>query len=133
MTARILCAAAAALLWIAAAHAQVGAPDASSAGVFVQSPEPEITGGVQAASEHLPTLTQREREIARRHARGRSVKPVDVEIEIGELLPEMELHSFSEAVQRKAPALRGYRYFVIEDEVVLVDPEGPRIVDVIDE
>jgi hypothetical protein len=131
MTSRIICAAAVALFMSTAASvAQTGPGMLAGHAVEV---EPEVTSGLQAASEQPFALTAREREIIRRHARERSVKPADVEIEIGELLPEMELHSFSDAVQRKVPAVRAYRYFVIDDELVLVDPEGLRIVDVIDE
>lgn len=132
MTPRIICAAAVALFMSTAASVAQTGPGTLVGHAPVEA-EPEVTSGLQAASEQPFALTAREREIIRRHARERSVKPADVEIEIGELLPEMELHSFSDAVQRKVPAVRAYRYFVIDDELVLVDPEGLRIVDVIDE
>lgn len=90
-------------------------------------------GRAPMPSEEL-TFSAQQRQIIRKYARGRPVKPVEVELEIGEILPEqMQLFQFHDKVVRHLPALRDYRYFIIEDEIVLVDPRDNRIVEVLDE
>jgi hypothetical protein len=89
--------------------------------------------GRAALSEGL-NLSAQQRQIIRKYARGRPVKPVEVELEIGELLPEdMPLFRFHDKVVRHLPVLQDYRYFAIEGEIVLVDPRSNRIVGVLDE
>lgn len=106
--------------------AQVSAQDGTPASTQVND------GNTTAKAEF--NFSQKQIEIIRRYARGRLVKPADVELEIGEILPDdMEFHSLPEKIERHVPALRGYRYFVIEDEIVLVDPLENRIVEILDD
>ncbi|MEJ1161423.1 DUF1236 domain-containing protein [Prosthecomicrobium sp. N25] len=55
-------------------------------------------------------------------------------INVGTSVPrgEIELHSVPETIVSIVPQYRGYRYFVVEDEIVIVEPSSYRIVEVID-
>lgn len=62
------------------------------------------------------------------------VAPPPVELRVGvPVPPAVELRTFPEEVYVEAPPIRGYRYFHVEDQVVLVDPETREIVDIIDD
>ena len=54
-----------------------------------------------------------------------------LEVIVGEPAPTVELHPLPADVLGEAPAARPYRYTVLADEVVLVDPRTLRVVDVI--
>lgn len=90
------------------------------------------TTGSKPRGERL-TLTSAQREIVRRHATRRGERAADVELSVGAVIPSsVELYSLPEEVYVEVPELRRYRYVVIEDEVVLVDPDEHRIVEVIE-
>ncbi len=57
----------------------------------------------------------------------------DVRLSVGEELPRtIEVRTFSDEIVREVPEIRSYRFCVKESEVVLVDPNEYRIVEVID-
>jgi hypothetical protein len=44
---------------------------------------------------------------------------------------DIELSTVSETVVSDLPELRSYRYFVVEDQVVIVEPETRRVIEII--
>ena len=51
---------------------------------------------------------------------------------VGTVIPTtVELHTVPASVVEIVPAYRGYRYFVVRDEIVIVEPGSRRIVTVI--
>ena len=90
------------------------------------------TGARPRGASHL-SLSREQREIIRKHATRRTARPSGVTVEVGERIPSsVELYTFPDDIYADVPALRTYRYFTVEDEVVLVDPEQHRIVEIID-
>jgi hypothetical protein len=66
-------------------------------------------------------------------------KPVDrtkikFNINVGTTVPrgDIELYTVPETIVSIVPQYRGYRYFVVEDEIIIVEPTSYRIVEVID-
>jgi hypothetical protein len=81
-------------------------------------------------------LTREQREAIRRGARpaarsttGSSTRRT---VTIEEEVPSsVELETFDEPVIREVPAIREYRYYRDDDDVVIVDPSGRRVLDVV--
>jgi hypothetical protein len=58
----------------------------------------------------------------------------DVNVRVGAPIPRsVELRPIPEDVYVDVPVLRRYRYMVVNDEVVLVDPETSQVVEIIRE
>ena len=55
----------------------------------------------------------------------------NLDVTVGEVVPTMELHQLPPDALAQAPTARSYRYTVLADQVVLVDPATMRAVDVI--
>jgi hypothetical protein len=90
------------------------------------------TTGSKPRGERL-SLTREQREIVRKHAKRHAARSVDVDVTVGTEFPdEVELYPLPDEVYTEVPALRSYRYVVVDDEVVLVDPDEHRIVEVIE-
>jgi hypothetical protein len=65
--------------------------------------------------------------------RVRPARPT-VEYRVGTRLPqEVELYSVPNAVAVEVPAIRRYKYMMVNDRVVLVDPVTSEVVDELDE
>ena len=63
----------------------------------------------------------------------RSVAVPDVRLSVGATLPEsVELYSVPDTYVTEVPTVRSYRYAVINDRAVLVEPGTRRVVQVID-
>jgi hypothetical protein len=63
-----------------------------------------------------------------------SVNRQDLNIELRqgiEVPDRVTLQTFPEEVWREAPELREVRYFVIQDEVVLVDPDTREVIEIL--
>jgi hypothetical protein len=96
-------------------------------------------GGSRASvkSERRVTLSRPNRDFVRKtvRTRPRVVETTGVvmhEIEVGEVLPEtVVIEEFPDAVYRRVPELRSYRYIVRDDDIYLVDRER-RVIEVID-
>jgi hypothetical protein len=57
---------------------------------------------------------------------------LNIELREGVRLPErVTLLTLPTEVWREVPALKEYRYVVIEDEVVLVDPDSREVIEII--
>jgi hypothetical protein len=84
-------------------------------------------------------LNTQEREVVRRHTSAR--RSVDApaprrasrHYSVGDEVETTEIiETFPETVYREAPSVRPYRYFRQDNNVILVDPEDHRVVDVFD-
>jgi hypothetical protein len=65
----------------------------------------------------------------RKHA-GRTQEPAG--LKIGEVVPDtMNLLSFDHSLRKAIPAIRPYRYTLVHDQVLVVDPETKKIVSII--
>jgi hypothetical protein len=82
------------------------------------------------------SLSDDQRAVIRKHAsparRETTGSRVRREVTIEEEVPAaVELQEFDEPVVRAVPAMRGYRYYRDDDDVVIVEPGGRRVYDVL--
>ncbi|MEN3382724.1 MAG: hypothetical protein V7608_2768 [Hyphomicrobiales bacterium] len=84
-------------------------------------------------------LSTQEREVVRRHTSRRTDTPAaplrraSRHYSIGDEVETTEtIETFPETVYREAPSVRPYRYFRRDNNVILVDPEDHRVVDIFD-
>jgi Protein of unknown function (DUF1236) len=85
----------------------------------------DTTGSITIAPEKRTVIKQRLG----------STKPVTLKekVSVGMTVPsDVELVTVPEAIYSDVPAIRNYRYFVYNDDVVLVDPSSRRVVQVIE-
>jgi len=89
--------------------------------------------GARTPSSSRISLSAEQRRVIRSHAEMRPARPSNVHIEVGERVPDtVELRTFPDVVFQDVPVIRPYRYFTVENQVVLVDPQEHRIVEVIE-
>lgn len=76
------------------------------------------------------TLTSEQREIVLSHIDMQPEVRLGIgDVSVGMSIPRtVQLRSFPQAVIEDVPELEGYRYFVFEDEVAIVDPDERRVV-----
>ena len=95
----------------------------------------ETAGGPSGPSTGV-TLTPQQRTQITRSFTSVNVRPVtgiDVSIAVGTVIPDtIELHEVPVEVVKVAPDYRGYRYFVVGNQIVIVEPKARRIVAVIE-
>jgi len=93
-------------------------------------------GGGAAGSSAATTLTSQQRtQITRSfaHVNARPITSVNFAISIGTVIPAtVELYDVPVDVVQVVPAYRGYRYFVVGNQIVIVEPSARRIVAVIE-
>jgi hypothetical protein len=92
----------------------------------------ERTGARQEGSVRL-TQEQRSRitEVISKQ-RTRAVTNVNFSVSIGTTVPRsVRLHDLPREIVTIYPQFRGYRYVVVQDEIVIVEPRSSRIVEVI--
>jgi Protein of unknown function (DUF1236) len=66
------------------------------------------------------------------HGRVRTAPPPGVEVRLGARVPRsVELYEMPTTIVEEVPTIRRYRYMVVNDEVVLVDPATSEVVEVI--
>ena len=85
----------------------------------------ETTGSITIAPEKRTIIKQRLS----------STKPVEIEkkVTVGMSVPStVELQTVPETIVSDIPSVKGYRYFVWNDEVVLVDPSSRKVVQIIE-
>jgi hypothetical protein len=74
--------------------------------------------------------TMRERVVIDPLARERIVEPTEVGYVVGDRVPpSVRLTAFPERIVREVPATRGYRYMVVNDRLLLVDPATSTVVE----
>ncbi|NVO17263.1 MAG: DUF1236 domain-containing protein [Rhodoplanes sp.] len=109
-----------------AAHAQQNPP----------LPAMPSTGGVSTLSSQPVALTEdQKRAVARAVAQaGRKVAvPPGVDARVGAELPaSMELYMLPDVALADIPEAKPYRYTIVENRVVLVDPTNMRVVEVLE-
>jgi Protein of unknown function (DUF1236) len=86
---------------------------------------PAATGSITIAPEKRTVIKQR--------FTGAPVTTVKERVTVGATVPaEVELMPVPETVVTELPAVKSYRYFRYQDDVVLVDPSSRRVVQIID-
>jgi hypothetical protein len=94
--------------------------------------------GTRAAAtgctERIELTTEQRTLIRTQVLRGTAkLKGPGFRVEVGEALPrQIQLRTFPETVVREVSLVRPCRFVVVEDQVVLVDPDARRIVEIID-
>lgn len=90
----------------------------------------ETTGSIRLTPQQRVTITRelkRESRVVRREPSTTVITP-----SLGAAVPsEVTLDTLPTEVIREVPAVEGYRYYVIADQLVLVDPATNRVVDMI--
>ncbi len=82
------------------------------------------------------TITPEQRMTIRRYVQTRRTPPAMVRerVTVGTTVPNtVELYPLPDELQAESPAMRNYRYFVVEDDVVLVNPQTRRVIQVVPE
>lgn len=91
--------------------------------------------GTAAMANRPVKLNTEQREVVRKHAterRAAASTTVRKRYELGDRIDrEVTVESFPETVYTEVPSIRRYRYFRDDDDVLLVDPDEDRVVDVI--
>ncbi len=85
----------------------------------------ETTGSVTIAPEKRTVI----------HQRLGTAKPVTVKekVTVGWTVPEsVELQTVPDTIVSDVPSVKGYRYFVYNDDVVLVDPQTRKVVTIVE-
>jgi hypothetical protein len=85
----------------------------------------ETTGSVTIAPEKRTVIRQQLGSTA----------PVTIKerVTVGATVPEtVELRSVPETILSDVPSVKGYRYFVYNDDVVLVDPQTRKVVTIVE-
>ncbi|MBB4040990.1 hypothetical protein GGR34_002649 [Microvirga flocculans] len=85
----------------------------------------ETTGSITIAPEKRTII----------HKQLGTTKPVTIKerVTVGATVPDtVELQSVPETIVSEVPAVKGYRYFVYNGEVVLVDPQTRKVVTIVE-
>jgi hypothetical protein len=113
------------LATVAAFGLVAAAPAIAQTSSTVTTTTTETTGAITIAPEKRTVIKQRLS----------TAKPVEVKekVTVGMTVPStVELQSVPETIVSDVPSVKGYRYFVYNDEVVLVDPSSRKVVQIID-
>jgi Protein of unknown function (DUF1236) len=119
---RITFIAAAAILAVSTAGdlalAQTDGPNAAAAAA-----NPELHLTPQQRTEIYASVTSRSPRVT---------APADLHVAVdGELPPSMQLYDFPDNIAMEVPATKFYKYTIVQNEVVLVDPTKMKVVDII--
>ena len=82
------------------------------------------------------SLSTEQRDTIRKHATRKQTVPREpsarTRYKVGDRVERsVTIESFPETVYEEVPVVRRYRYFTDDDDVILVDPDEDRVVDVI--
>jgi hypothetical protein len=119
------------------ATAQQAGPEAGQPAGQEAAPLPTMppTGGVGPVSAQPAPLTEAQKAaIARsvREANRKVTVPPGVQVRVGaELPPSMELYMLPDPTLATIPEAKPYKYTVVEDRVLLVDPTTMKVVEVL--
>jgi hypothetical protein len=98
-------------------------PSTGGVGAVIQSGPPVLT------TEQKTTIAQ-----AVRQSNRKVVVPPGVSAQVGSELPaSLELYMLPDTTLAQIPAAKLYKYTVVSDRVVLVDPTTMRVVDILSE
>jgi hypothetical protein len=99
---------------------------------IAQSPAPAPP--TDALPQRSVKITAEQGYIIKENVKDQHVEPVPANtgIEIGGKAPaNIELHDFPSLVKEKVPAMKTYKFFLHETQVVIVDPKDNTIADII--
>jgi hypothetical protein len=102
-----------------------GVPANAQTSVTTTTTGPATTGSVTIAPEKRTVIRQ---QLS-------TTKPVTVQekVTVGWTVPEsVQLQSVPETIVSDVPTVKGYRYFVYNDDVVLVDPQTRKVVTILE-
>jgi hypothetical protein len=106
-------------------------PYAGGTATHAAAPAPSKSRAVKLSTE--------EREVIRRHTSARRsdaptpARKASRHYSVGDEVETTEtIETFPETVYREAPSVRPYRYFRQDNNVILVDPEDHRVIDIFD-
>jgi hypothetical protein len=127
---------AASILLVIAIGCTAKGQTSSPPGGTIEHIGPLTPNGEMSASPPLqaPALTAAQKTAIFRSViidKSRSGATENLNVAVGEPVPTVELHPLPPNALAQAPAARQYRYTVLADQVVLVDPRTLRVVDVI--
>lgn len=109
---------------------------APAAGQTQDRRQRDTTGQGAAGSSGAANLTAEQRTRIGSSIRQTNVRPVtnvNFNIAVGTAVPRtVELHPLPPAIIEVHPAWRGYRFILVEDEIIIIEPGSYRIVAVID-
>ena len=92
------------------------------------------TGGTTELSTSLRLTPQQRTEIyaAVGQNKLRTPPPPDLPVAVGAQIPPVtELYALPESVTAEVPSAKFYRYTIVQNQVVIVDPTNLKVVDVI--
>jgi hypothetical protein len=114
----LLSAVAAALLWAAPGHGQVAPPNR------------DVPGAARTVN-----LTLEQRHVIRELVKELKVEPAKDEPKVaaGDNVPDkVELRPVPPLIGQKVPQIKSHRFFVTQRQIVIVDPQDPKVVEVIE-
>ncbi|WP_287749149.1 DUF1236 domain-containing protein, partial [Methylobacterium sp.] len=89
-------------------------------------------GEARGASTRLDTRQRTEFRQTIVNAGVRPVRGVNFSLSVGTAVPRsVTLHALPPTIVSLVPAYRGFRYVLVEDDIVIIDPDTYEIVDVI--
>lgn len=110
---------------VAATGSLAAIPAVAQTSVTTTTTSPATTGSITIAPEQRTVIRQKLG----------STKPVTIQekVTVGATVPQtVELQPVPETIVSDIPSVKGYRYFVSEGHVVLVEPQSRRVVTVIE-
>ncbi|WP_445503979.1 DUF1236 domain-containing protein [Microvirga sp. G4-2] len=108
-----------------AAAAAIGLMAAVPAGAQTSVTTTETTGSITIAPEQRTVI----------HQRLGTAKPVTIKerVTVGATVPDtVELQTVPDTIVSDIPSVKGYSYFVYNDDVVLVDPKTRKVVTIVE-
>ena len=91
------------------------------------------TTTTQSATTGSVAIAPEKRTVIKQRLTGAPVKTIQEKVTVGATIPaDVELMPVPETVVTEVPAVKTYRYFRYNDDVVLVDPSSRRVVQIID-
>lgn len=109
----------------AAAGLMAAVPAGAQTSVTTTTTSPSTTGSITIAPEKRTVIRQ---QLS-------TAKPVTVKekVSVGWTVPEtVELQTVPDTIVSDIPSVKGYRYFVYNDDVVLVDPQTRKVVTIVE-
>lgn len=95
-----------------------------------QTPNPEVP-----AARRTVNLTLEQRHVIRELVRELKVKQTaaDPKVAAGDEVPgKTELHAMPTLIGQKVPQIRSHRFYVTQQQIVIVDPKEQKVVEVIE-
>jgi len=95
-----------------------------------QTPNPEVP-----ASTRTVNLTLEQRHVIRELVRELKVgqAPDNLKVTAGDDVPgKVELHAIPALIGQKVPSIKSHRLYVTESQILIVDPQDQKVVEVID-